>query len=671
MIGEQIASYVITGVLGHGTQGTVYEARDPRQPDEVAIKVLLSRLTQDPAQVEHFFDEARAAASIRHPGVVDVYEHGRDDRGRAYLVMERLRGETLFERLRRGLIDVGEAAGILRQLAAALMAAHERVDGDGAASPIVHRDLKPENIFLVDEGTRARVVVMDFGIAKLAAGVRSAGTLSGAGAFGTPPYMSPEQCRGDSGVDHRTDIYAMGCLLHEMIAGTPPFGFGSPAELLRAHIDEEPPPLHDAGVDLPEGLDALARGMLAKNPEDRPSGCRAVIEVLDALALDEHVSAPPPTGKRAGTLPAVERAARPRSLAGGWRRRSWQRMLDTPSWIAGGSSCAIGAVLLGMSIVLGVGDSYLAAPNWSLTFVVLVPVLVMLMWRAAQQTDGALRTLASRRMIRGDAGVDALAAAADAAGRIGAWLVGLLVVLIPISIPISVAEWLARYRREPLPGAWWTESAITGCAGAVVQGLLIVVIIAFVVHSVAWAQLLHSWTTPRSPLRLRADPLSKDPRRGFEVLEEPLVLMLAAGALVQVVLYLSNGQSIAEARGRSFLEIVMPLGEGTSLFDASALLDAGTGRYSSTITLIASAMVLGFVVLAMWQVRRAVAAANQVGGLRWPLLAPSFEAAVGLLFILLGVTLFLRLGPPVLLALIVVAAWHSGREGSRQTPAPS
>ncbi len=238
MIGETIGNYRITAVLGHGTQGTVYAGRHVELRREAAIKVLLPQLTRDRQRVERFFDEARAAASIRHPGVVNVRDCGQDEAGRVFIVMERLVGETLFERLRRAPISLGQALELMRQLATALQAAHEHVDDSGRAAPIVHRDLKPENIFLVDDGDAARVVVVDFDIAKLAPAARRSGTLTGAGVFGTPPYMSPEQCRSDTEVDHRTDLYALGCLLHEMITGTPPFGFGGAGELVRAHVEE-------------------------------------------------------------------------------------------------------------------------------------------------------------------------------------------------------------------------------------------------------------------------------------------------------------------------------------------------------------------------------------------------------------------------------------------------
>src|SRR5690606_36520680 len=148
-------------------------------PREVAIKVLLPRLTFDDEKVRRFFDEERAAASIEHPGVVEVLDCGRDAAGRIYIVMERLVGETLFERLRRAPPTIAAALAIVRQRLAARDAAH------GNAARIVDRDLKPENIFLVSARGYWRVKVVDFGIAKLAPSQRSGGTLSGGGLFGT------------------------------------------------------------------------------------------------------------------------------------------------------------------------------------------------------------------------------------------------------------------------------------------------------------------------------------------------------------------------------------------------------------------------------------------------------------------------------------------------------
>src|SRR5690606_7852438 len=365
MIGQDVAGYEITGLLGHGAQGTVYAARDRRLQREVAIKVLLPQLTRDEGRVRRFFDEARAASSVRHPGVVQVLDSGRDEQGRVYIVMELLAGESLYERLRRGPMAMAEAIAILRQLAGALGALHGHADASGAPAPIVHRDLKPENVFLADDGERARVVILDLGIATLAARGLDGG--AGAGPTGTPPYVAPEQFGGGP-VDHRADLYALGCLLYEMVTGTPPFGFGGVDELARAHRDEPPPALADGAPHVPPTLDALAARLVAKHPGARPACCGDLARELERLGVDGEVCARgrarPPLTTLVPRRPAESAAA-----GAGWRERAWRGLLQVPPWAAAGWACLAGAVLLGASIVAGVGDSYVAAPNWGFTYV--------------------------------------------------------------------------------------------------------------------------------------------------------------------------------------------------------------------------------------------------------------------------------------------------------------
>ena len=234
MIGETFGNYRVTELIGEGGMGVVYLAEHPGIGRRAAIKILRPGLTDNAEMTKRFFNEARAANAIRHPGIVEVYDCGTLASGTSYIVMELLEGENLAARLRTiGRLPAPDARRIAAQTASALAAAH--------AAGIVHRDLKPDNLFLVPDERDAAlemVKVLDFGIAKLgqqASNTSSVRTRTGS-VMGTPAYMSPEQCRGTREIDHRTDIYALGVILFEMLCGRPPFvseGFG---EMVHLHI---------------------------------------------------------------------------------------------------------------------------------------------------------------------------------------------------------------------------------------------------------------------------------------------------------------------------------------------------------------------------------------------------------------------------------------------------
>lgn len=279
MIGELVGSYRVTAKLGEGGMGVVYAAEHEVMGRAAVVKVLRRQLSGDKEIVKRFFNEARAAASIRHPGIVDVYDVGFHTDGSAFIVMDRLDGESLQQRLTRvGRLGVAEAVSLTRQVLGALGEAHQK--------GIVHRDLKPDNVFIVRDpevpsGERAKI--LDFGIAKLQDDTAAHGVATQTGTLmGTPLYMSPEQCRGAGEVDHRTDLYAVGCMLFQLLAGRPPFLGDSPGELYAAHIRDAPPPLTDFVTDLPAGVDAVVRALLAKAPAQRFASSRAAITALDS-----------------------------------------------------------------------------------------------------------------------------------------------------------------------------------------------------------------------------------------------------------------------------------------------------------------------------------------------------------------------------------------------------
>lgn len=265
----QIGPYRIVRLLGEGGMGAVYEAIQEPIERRVALKVLLPQHAQNRDALTRFFNEARAVNLIEHPSIVQVSDYGQAPDGSAYLVMECLRGETLSSRLttlkaagRR--LSMVESVQIAAQIADAVKAAHDKA--------IVHRDLKPGNVMLVPDpavlgGERAKV--LDFGIAKLTQG-KAQGTATNA-LIGTPQYMSPEQCRGAGGVDGKTDVYALGVILYEMLAGRPPFLGESMIEYMGQHAFQIPPPLGEFARSAPPILIALVHRLLSKDKTLRPS----------------------------------------------------------------------------------------------------------------------------------------------------------------------------------------------------------------------------------------------------------------------------------------------------------------------------------------------------------------------------------------------------------------
>jgi serine/threonine protein kinase len=284
VVGE---TYEIDARLGAGAMGEVYAARHVNLGKRVAIKVIRQRLSEDDAAIERFAMEARTLAQIQHPAIVAVEHVGELADGRAYFVMEFLRGESLFERLQRGRIPLSEALRVLDQMARGLDAAH----GEG----VTHRDLKPENTFLVHlPGEPPVVKLVDFGLAKLKRtdiDLRAERTQSGV-AIGTPMYMSPEQARGTD-VDHRTDIYALGCVAYELVLGVPPFAHAKTApELYAAHLHESPPLPRSIWPEIPPQLDLALFALLAKDPAHRPTltQFRAVIADTRAQAPSQRAA---------------------------------------------------------------------------------------------------------------------------------------------------------------------------------------------------------------------------------------------------------------------------------------------------------------------------------------------------------------------------------------------
>jgi serine/threonine protein kinase/Tol biopolymer transport system component len=279
--GTKLGPYEIISLLGAGGMGEVYRARDTRLGREVAIKVLPESLSQDPDRLRRFEQEARTVAALNHPNILAVYDFGSQD-GVHYMACELLEGETLRKRLDDGALPSRRAVEYALQIAQGLSAAH----GKG----VVHRDLKPDNLFITKD---ARVKILDFGLAKLAPGetlldgATSAGTTSGGTTpgvvLGTVGYMSPEQVRGQP-VDARSDIFALGAILYEMLSGQRAFKRDSGPETMTAILKEEPPELGGPQRSVLPGLDRIVRRCLEKAPPQRFQSASDLAFAMEALS---------------------------------------------------------------------------------------------------------------------------------------------------------------------------------------------------------------------------------------------------------------------------------------------------------------------------------------------------------------------------------------------------
>lgn len=259
----------LLSVLGHGGTGTVYEAEQTGLSRRVALKVLHTHVATSPGAVARFQREATLMARLQHPGAAQVYDFG-EDGGELFLAMERLYGETLdAATFREGPLPIPVAVDMVAQVLEVLEAAH--------ALGIVHRDLKPSNIMLLGELSSPRVKVLDFGLAQLMEGWLQPRITAAGMVHGTPAYMSPEQCRGEP-LDGRSDLYSLGCVLHELIIGQPPFPAESPAETMSGHLYRPPPPMRQLRphLEIAPALEALVLECLAKVKEQRPENAQVM-----------------------------------------------------------------------------------------------------------------------------------------------------------------------------------------------------------------------------------------------------------------------------------------------------------------------------------------------------------------------------------------------------------
>jgi serine/threonine-protein kinase len=314
---EIIGQFVIKKRIGDGGMGAVYLAEQKPIGRDAVIKVLHPQLASAQGMAERFQHEARAASQLNHPHIVIIYNYGAMADGTLFLAMEHLDGPTLAHVLSRGgALPIERAVRIAGEIAQALGEAHRH--------GVVHRDLKPQNVMLVERGTQREFVkVLDFGIAK----VQGVDLTKGSMLAGTPRYMSPEQLRGKA-VDGRADLYALGIVLFEMLAGKTPFESDSIVGFAKQHIDETPPTVSSvARRKIPAPLEEIVRRLLLKKPDERFKTARDVAEALSvALLPDRTILTPPPLEVVAMTRPSARAVIA--------LRRSWQWLLGALALLA-------------------------------------------------------------------------------------------------------------------------------------------------------------------------------------------------------------------------------------------------------------------------------------------------------------------------------------------------
>jgi tRNA A-37 threonylcarbamoyl transferase component Bud32 len=337
LIGSTLSGrYLVTKKIGQGGMGAVYEATHTLIGKRVAVKVLLEKYAQREAIVARLKQEAQLASSIGNEHIIDITDIGNTDDGRTFVVMEYLEGESLAECLsREHELPEQRILRIATQAASALAAAH--------AKGIVHRDIKPENLFLLKRKDQDFVKVVDFGISK---SLRASGpgedeeaqrlTQTGM-VLGTPLYMSPEQARGDDDLDHRVDIYALGVIMYESVAGHVPFVGSNYLSVISQVLNEVPKPLREIRPDVSEELEAIVAKAMAKNRNDRYRDADAMLEDLGALAADPTHS--------------TERAR----ITGPRRRFPKAPAIPRAAWAVGGLGVVIAGVTLAVVYLQGNG----------------------------------------------------------------------------------------------------------------------------------------------------------------------------------------------------------------------------------------------------------------------------------------------------------------------------
>lgn len=343
--------------IGGGGMGDVYEAEHQKLQKRVAIKMLHRQFLENQEALDRFEREARLAASIGHPGIVEILDFDHAPDGSHFMVMEYLQGVELRSVLHEEeCIEPVRAVRIAAQVADALGAAHER--------GVIHRDLKPENIMVMRRGTNEVVKVLDFGVSKM----RSEGAhLTRTGMIvGTPYYMSPEQARGDADVDNRTDVYSIGAVLYEMLTGKVPFYAAELHTVLMKIMMEDPAPPRELKPSIPNSIEAVTLRAMAKDREARPSSCQALHdELMSAVSgasaafastlAGVSMTAPASLSQRAIPIAGATADAPRLSAPHGVARRE-----AAPLW---SREIRVGPLLVGLVLLLGLGFWFFSSPS--------------------------------------------------------------------------------------------------------------------------------------------------------------------------------------------------------------------------------------------------------------------------------------------------------------------
>jgi serine/threonine protein kinase len=288
MLPGKIGRYEIKSELGRGGMAAVYLAFDPRFKRDVAIKILPPQLLADPVYRARFEREAQTIAALEHPAIVPVYDYGEEE-GQLYLVMRYMPGGSLAEKLNQGILHPGEVVHIISRITSALDQVHAR--------GIIHRDLKPGNILFDQYG---EAYLSDFGIARL---TEATNTLTGTAIVGTPAYMSPEQARGEIDIDGRSDLYAVGAIIFQMLSGKLPYESTTPLGLAMKHITDPIPSINQVRPDLPPTFDRVIETAMAKDRTQRFQSGKELASALQNVT-DGHLPAPLPAASSPSPAPS-------------------------------------------------------------------------------------------------------------------------------------------------------------------------------------------------------------------------------------------------------------------------------------------------------------------------------------------------------------------------------
>lgn len=359
MTTEKFGRYEIKGELGRGGMASVFKAYDPRFEREVAIKVLPREFLHDPQFKTRFDREAKMVALLEHPAIVPVYDFGEEE-GQPYIVMRYMSGGSLADKVKQGPMPVNEVVKMVSRLAPALDAAHSK--------GIIHRDMKPGNILFDQYGN---AFLSDFGIARLKQSTSA--TLTGGAILGTPAYMSPEQVQGGMEIDGRSDIYALGVILFQVLAGKTPYNADTAAKLMMMHILEPVPSLLGEKADLPPAFDAVIEKAMAKDPDDRFQTSQELADAAEEVARNAanatHIGPAPAKTQFAATrirpaanattvgAPAKKGARTPTPPPAAAPAAPARRGIPIWVWIGGGIllAGAVLAVIFGGSLIVALG----------------------------------------------------------------------------------------------------------------------------------------------------------------------------------------------------------------------------------------------------------------------------------------------------------------------------